>query len=155
MHVSAAWSLHCGIRDPLCIMRHLPLGCADCSSGRQSLQLQPAGFTSLQHVWSSFPTQGLNPCPLPCKVDTEPLDHQASPNSFFCKNLIFILCWVIFDLQCCITFKYTVIQLYIYMHSLFFRFFSHIGHYRILYIVLCSRPLLIIYFVYRMCVLAC
>ena len=29
-----------------------------------------------------FPDQGLNWCPLHCKVDSQPLDHQGSPNSF-------------------------------------------------------------------------
>ena len=32
-----------------------------------------------QHVESYFPSQGLNLCPLPCKVDSYPLDHQGSP----------------------------------------------------------------------------
>ena len=35
------------------------------------------------------------------------------------------------DLQCCV-FRYKVIQLYIYIYSFFFRFFSLTGYHRIL-----------------------
>ena len=45
-------------------------------------------------------------------------------------------------------------QLYVHMHLLFFRFFSHIGHYRVLSrVVVNSRSLLVIYFllVVRVC----
>ena len=46
-----------------------------------------------------------------------------------------------------------VIELYIYLYPLFFRFFSHIGHYRALGRVPCAilycRSLLVVYFIYR------
>ena len=49
---------------------------------------------------------------------------------------IFILYWSIVDLQC-VNFRYTaVIPLNIY--SFFFRFFPHIGYYRILSVVPCA-----------------
>ena len=39
--------------------------------------------------------------------------------------------WRIVDLQCCVPFQVysKVNQLYIYIYALFFRFFSHTGHY--------------------------
>ena len=36
-----------------------------------------------RHEGSSFPHQGLNLCPLHCKVDSWPLDHQGSPDLYF------------------------------------------------------------------------
>ena len=33
-----------------------------------------------QHVGSQFPDQESNPCPLYCKADSLPLDHQGSPD---------------------------------------------------------------------------
>ena len=41
-------------------------------------------------------------------------------------------CWSIVDLQCQFLLYSKVNQLYIYLSLLFFRFFSHIGHYRVL-----------------------
>ena len=32
-----------------------------------------------------FPNQGLNQCPLHCKGDSLPLDHQRSPAYYFCE----------------------------------------------------------------------
>ena len=58
--------------------------------------------------------------------------------------------WRIIDLQCCFSFCCTaqwISYTNAYIH-LFFRFFSHIGHYRVLSRVLHSRPLLVIYFIY-------
>ena len=34
---------------------------------------------TLRHVGSEFPDQGSNPRPLHCKVNSQPLDHQGSP----------------------------------------------------------------------------
>ena len=46
---------------------------------------------------------------------------------------IFILYWSIVDLQCCVTAEVDskVIQFYIYIYLFFFKFFSHLGYYRI------------------------
>ena len=68
---------------------------------------------------------------------------------FFPLFLIFLLYWTVVDLQCCIFQVYSkVIQLYMYLF--FFKFFPHLGYYRILsrVPVLYSRSLLIIYFKY-------
>ena len=43
----------------------------------QTLQLWRVGLVALQHMGSSFPNQGSNLHLLPCKVDSEPLDHQG------------------------------------------------------------------------------
>ena len=51
-------------------------------------------------------------------------------NLFFIL-LKFFLNWSIVELQCCVSFS-TVHQLYIYIYPLFFKLFSHIGHYRVL-----------------------
>lgn len=78
---------------------------------------------------------GVKPVSLALKV--QHLNCWTTRNSlhclfFFCKFLFFILeySW----LQCCISFTCTakVTQLYISVYLLFFRFFSHIGHYRLL-----------------------
>ena len=39
-------------------------------------------LVTLRHVESQFPDQGLNPYPLHCKADSEPLDHQEGPQEF-------------------------------------------------------------------------
>ena len=68
---------------------------------------------------------------------------------FFPPFLILLLYWTVVDLQCCIFQVYSeMIQLYMYLF--FFKFFSHLGYYRILsrVPVLYSRSLLIIYFKY-------
>ena len=79
------------------------------------------------------------------------LDTLISFNSFclYVPHLYFIFYfnfyWSVVDLQCCISFRCTakwISYTYTYIHS--FRFFSHIGHYRVLSIefpVLCSPPL--------------
>ena len=52
---------------------------------------------------------------------------------------IFNLYWSIVDLQCCIILDVQqVSQLYIYIYSFIFRFFSLIGHYRVLSRVSCT-----------------
>ena len=63
-----------------CIMQNLPI------SRRDSLQLSHVGSAVAAHRLScSFaygilvPQQGLNLCPLHCKVDSSPLGHQGSP----------------------------------------------------------------------------
>ena len=48
-----------------------------------------------------------------------------------------------------------VIQLYIYIYPFFFRFFSHITEYWVEFPGLYSRFLLIIYFMYAVCVFSC
>ena len=35
------------------------------------------------HVESQFPDQGSNLCPLHCRVDSQPLDHERSPMFIF------------------------------------------------------------------------
>ena len=63
-----------------CIMQNLPI------CRRDSLQLSHVGSAVAAHRLScSFaygilvPQQGLNLCPLHCKVDSSPLGHQGSP----------------------------------------------------------------------------
>ena len=59
--------IHTG--DFCCVMWNLPLGHTD--------------LVALGHVWSQFPYQGLNLCPLHCKVDFSPLNQQGSPCNTF------------------------------------------------------------------------
>ena len=35
-----------------------------------------------------FPTQGFNPCPLPCQADSLPLTHLGSPYSLYMNSLL-------------------------------------------------------------------
>ena len=59
--------------------------------------------------------------------------------NFLCVLFLFFkFYWSLDDLQFCISFRSKVTQLYIYIYPLFFRFFSHIGHYRVLSIVPCA-----------------
>ena len=56
-----------------------------------------------------------------------------------------MLYWTMVDLQCCVSFRGSVLYIYIF----FFKVFSHLDYYRILNRVLCaikSRPLLVICF---------
>ena len=69
-------------------------------------------------------------------------------------SFLIYLYWNIVDKQCCVTFCciakylnqlyiYVCMYMYIYIHiyihyPLFFRFFSHTGHYRVLIIVPCA-----------------
>ena len=66
-----------------------------------------------QHVGSWFPDQGWNPCPLHCKVDSSPLDHQGSswaslliPSdncNFFLHSMYHLTCHLLIPsfLVCC------------------------------------------------------
>ena len=58
----------------------------------------------------------------------------------FLKLFFFKLIFIIVDLQCCIIFLLynRVNLLYIHIYPLFFRFYSHIGHYRVLSRVPCA-----------------
>lgn len=61
---------------------------------------------------------------------------------------IFILYWWIVDFQFCVGHN-KVIQLYVYLYPLLFRFFPHMGHYRIFSRVPCAiQWALVDYFVY-------
>ena len=53
------------------------------------------GLAALQHVGPWFPDQGLNPRPLHCKPDSQPLDHQGSPLFFLIAldKYTFICLW--------------------------------------------------------------
>ena len=64
--------------------------------------------------------------------------------TFLCFNLIFILSWVMFDLHCCVSFKCRVSQSYIY------RFFSHIGHFIVLSVVLCAIQSVLVDYLFYM-----
>ena len=58
------------------------------------------------------------------------LSHRKDERYIFLKKFIGVQ-----HLQCCITFRCTakwISYMYTYIHSFFFRFFSHIGHYRVL-----------------------
>ena len=44
-------------------------------------QLSRAGLAAPRHVVSQFPDQGSNQRPLHCKMDSQPLDHQGSPQT--------------------------------------------------------------------------
>ena len=59
--------------------------------GLWTLQLLCAGLVAQWHVRSQFPTQGSNPHPLHCKVNSKPLDHQGSSLIRFCIMLYFCL----------------------------------------------------------------
>ena len=69
----------------------------------------------------------------------------------FLKLFFFKLIFIIVDLQCCIIFLLynRVNLLYIHIYPLFFRFYSHIGHYRVLSRVPCAvQQILISYLFY-------
>ena len=77
--------------------------------------------------------------------------------NFLLKKIL----WSIVDLQCCLSFRYMVEWIsYIYTYLLYFGYFSHIDHYRVLsrdlHAINCvNRSLLVIYFTYSsvyMCV---
>ena len=70
--------------------------------------------------------------------------------SLICFCFLINFYWSIVDLQCLFLLYSKVNQLYIYIHPLFFRFFPHIGHYRVLIEspVLHSRFLVVICFTY-------
>ena len=45
----------------------------------ETLRLWLVGLVALQHIRTLFLDRGSNPHPLHCKVDSQPLDHQGSP----------------------------------------------------------------------------
>ena len=46
-------------------------------------ELQRVGCVAPWDVEKIFPDQGLNPCPLHCQEDSQPLDHQGSSELSF------------------------------------------------------------------------
>ena len=55
------------------------------------------GLAALWHGGSQFPDHRLNPHPLYCKADSQPLDHKGSPiiREFLSENRLQIVCiWV-------------------------------------------------------------
>ena len=55
-----------------------------CTAQPPGLQeLQCVGFVAPWDVERIFPDRGLNPCPLHCQGDSQPLDHQGSPELSF------------------------------------------------------------------------
>ena len=68
--------------------------------------------------------------------------HQSGVLSIYTLFIIIVsnFYWNIGDLQCCVTFCYIAIvdHTYIYIYLLSFRFFSHVGHYRVLSRVPCA-----------------
>ena len=71
---------------------------------------------------------------------------------YFIKKILLEYSW--FTMLCQFQLYSKVNQLYVYIYPLFFRFFSHIGHYRVLSRVPCaillySRSLLFVCFIYR------
>ena len=47
-----------------------------------------AGLVAPGHVGFFFPDHGLNPCPPYCKADSQPLDHQGSPQQSLFNQII-------------------------------------------------------------------
>ena len=91
-----------------------------------------------------FSTQELNPWLqqhlLHRQVDSLPLSHKERP-----------LYWTIVGLQSCVSFRCTKKCISCtYTHPFFFRFFSHVGYYRILSRVPCAvqGSIVVIYFIY-------
>ena len=66
---------------------------------------------------------------------------------FFCLFLKINLCWSIVDLQYCVSFTY-IANWFIYIYPLFFRFFPHIGHYRVFSRVPWAIYCMYLYFIY-------
>ena len=92
------------------------------------------------------------------KVQKNLPTRHSVPRAFssflwFLKFLLIKFYWNMVDLQCWISFRYTEIWIsytYTYIHP-FFKFFSHIGHYRVLSVyfpVVYIRSLLLIYSIY-------
>ena len=70
---------------------------------------------------------------------------------FMWSNIFFNFYWLIVHLQCYVSFRCTAKWSQWHIYSLFFRFVSHIAHYRILSWVPCEirRSLLVICFILR------
>ena len=71
----------------------------------------------------------------------------------FLKLFFFKLIFIIVDLQCCIIFLLynRVNLLYIHIYPLFFRFYSHIGHYRVLSRVPCAVQQVLVVYLFYVC----
>ena len=83
----------------------------------------PVGYLGLVQFW---------------KVQTF-FSYLDALSFLFFKILKINSSWSTVDLQCCVSFRYTVNWIsYIYISPLFYSFFSHIGQYRVLSRVLCA-----------------
>ena len=74
----------------------------------------------------------------------------AEGNKSVSFKIVFILYWNTVALPCCVSFRWASKRFsYTYIHVYSFRFFPHLGYYRILNSipVLYSRSLLVIYFI--------
>ena len=107
----------------LCPTLCLPM---DCSSPGSSVHGDSPGKNTRMGCYfllqGIFLTEGSNPRPLHLlhwQAGSLPLCHLGSPN-----------------------------QLYMYIYQLFFRLFSHIGHYRVLSEVLCAIQLVLISYLF-------
>ena len=82
--------LRCGTRPSLQLQAPGHVGSVVVVRGlqlrRTSQQLWHVGLVAPQHVGSQFPDQGSNPCPLHCKEDSLPLDHQGSLHIQYLKT---------------------------------------------------------------------
>ena len=84
-----------------CSMWDFHASCGIWHCGRQTLQwlkdsgVAVSGLSYSRHVGIFVPDQGLNLCPLHCKANSQPLDHQGGPSvvrHFKVKVLVAQLC---------------------------------------------------------------
>ena len=97
------------------------------------------------------------PIPTSSPLSSLPTPNSSVPGYLFCvisglfwiASFLYFLNWGIVDLQCCVTFRCAVQWFsYIYIYS-FLIFFSPIGYYKILSIVLCAiQQVLVDYVLY-------
>ena len=133
---------------PVCIISQCRGAGCGCLLGSDSQKAEIKMFSS---AFSSAHLPSSSSCwqdSVPCGGTEVPLS-QPSPKSFFFFLLIFIGVQLIYNVVLVSGVQQKVTQLYIYMYPLFFRFFSHIGHYRILGRVPCAvQQVLISYLFY-------
>ena len=128
-------SISTGAHSRLSLPVHRPPCCSSSTRGRPA----SCGLCTSVLCCFSLDVRGCVPQLLQVywNATAEVLLYQLA---FLFFHLIFILYWSIVDLQCCVTFRCTAkwfSYTYTYIPS-FLRFFSHIGHYRVLSRVHCA-----------------